>query len=102
MDIVAAISNYVTKMVSSDGSAGPSGKMKILLLDSETVRSYPRKAGVTTIAHNCYTQVSIISTAITQSTLLSHEVYLIEYVCAQGEDTGGLFACWGWSDSIVA
>ncbi|KAF8249716.1 Sec1-like protein [Wilcoxina mikolae CBS 423.85] len=58
MDIVAAISNYVTKMVSSDGSAGPSGKMKILLLDSETV--------------------SIISTAITQSTLLSHEVYLID------------------------
>jgi hypothetical protein len=37
MDIVAAISNYVTKMVSSDGAAGPAGKMKILLLDSETV-----------------------------------------------------------------
>ncbi|KAI5821161.1 Sec1-like protein [Pyronema omphalodes] len=58
MDIVAAISNYVTKMVSSDGAAGPSGKMKILLLDSETV--------------------SIISTAITQSALLAHEVYLID------------------------
>ncbi|MCJ1485310.1 vacuolar protein sorting-associated protein 45 [Schaereria dolodes] len=37
-----------------------SAKMKILLLDSETV--------------------SIVSTAITQSALLSHEVYLIEYL----------------------
>ncbi|PUU81309.1 Sec1-like protein [Tuber borchii] len=45
-------------MVSSTGAGGSSGKMKILLLDSETV--------------------SIISTAITQSTLLSHEVYLID------------------------
>ncbi|KAA8914847.1 Sec1-like protein [Sphaerosporella brunnea] len=58
MDIVAAVSNYVTKMVSSDGAAGPAGKMKILLLDSETV--------------------SIISTAVTQSQLLSYEVYLID------------------------
>jgi hypothetical protein len=37
MDIVLAVSNYVGKMVSADGAAGSSGKMKILLLDSETV-----------------------------------------------------------------
>ncbi|RPA86129.1 Sec1-like protein [Ascobolus immersus RN42] len=61
MDIVQAVSNYVTKMVSSEaagGAAGPASKMKILLLDNETV--------------------SIASTAITQSSLLSHEVYLID------------------------
>ncbi|KAG0635457.1 Sec1-like protein [Tuber brumale] len=58
MDIVSTVSSYVGKMVSSAGAGGSSGKMKILLLDSETV--------------------SIISTAVTQSTLLSHEVYLID------------------------
>ncbi|KAL7273184.1 vacuolar protein sorting-associated protein 45 [Rhizina undulata] len=58
MDIVTAASSYVNKMVSNEGAAGSSGKMKILLLDSETV--------------------SIVSTAITQSALLSHEVYLID------------------------
>ena len=37
MDIVATVTNYVTKMLSSDGSTSSSGKMRILLLDSETV-----------------------------------------------------------------
>lgn len=37
MDIVLAVSNYVQKMVSADGAAGSAGKMKILLLDDETV-----------------------------------------------------------------
>jgi len=77
MDIVSAVSSYVGKMVSSVGAGGSSGKMKILLLDSETVSatSHPiwfRRSNVV--------QVSIISTAITQSALLSHEVYLIEFV----------------------
>lgn len=41
MDIVQAVSGYVSKMVSlGDGAAGtPNAKMKILLLDSETVRN---------------------------------------------------------------
>jgi vacuolar protein sorting-associated protein 45 len=39
MDVIAAISNYVTKMVSTDGAGGSPGKMKIFLLDSETVCS---------------------------------------------------------------
>lgn len=40
MDVVQAVSGYVSKMVSyGDGTAGTtSAKMKILLLDSETVR----------------------------------------------------------------
>ena len=40
MDVVSAISGYVSKMVSAgDGASGTSSaKMKILLLDSETVR----------------------------------------------------------------
>jgi tRNA uridine 5-carboxymethylaminomethyl modification enzyme len=39
MDVVQAISGYVTKMVSAGDSAsgGAAAKMKILLLDSETV-----------------------------------------------------------------
>ncbi|KAG8532059.1 uncharacterized protein KY384_003696 [Bacidia gigantensis] len=60
MDIVAAVSGYVSKMVTSgDHASGvSSSKMKILLLDSETV--------------------PIVSTAITQSALLNHEVYLVD------------------------
>ena len=41
MDVVQAVSGYVSKMVSSGENATGSStsKMKILLLDSETVRS---------------------------------------------------------------
>lgn len=40
MDMVAAVSGYISKMVSSGDSStsGAAPKMKILLLDSETVR----------------------------------------------------------------
>jgi hypothetical protein len=38
MDIVQAVSGYVTKMVSTgDSATGSPAKMKILLLDSDTV-----------------------------------------------------------------
>lgn len=38
MDVVAAVSGYISKMVTAGESAtGSSSKMKILLLDSETV-----------------------------------------------------------------
>ncbi|KAK7967223.1 glucose-inhibited division protein A subfamily [Apiospora aurea] len=60
MDVVQAVSGYIAKMVSAGDSAtgAPSAKMKILLLDKDTV--------------------PIVSTAITQSSLLNHEVYLID------------------------
>ncbi|OGM40265.1 vacuolar protein sorting-associated protein 45 [Aspergillus bombycis] len=62
MDVVAAVSGYISKMVTagdpSTSGSSASAKMKILLLDSETV--------------------TIVSTAITQSALLNHEVYLID------------------------
>ncbi|ELR10438.1 vacuolar protein sorting-associated protein 45 [Pseudogymnoascus destructans] len=60
MDVIQAVTGYISKMVSAGDSASgtPSAKMKILLLDSETV--------------------NIASTAITQSALLNHEVYLID------------------------
>jgi len=60
MDVVQAASGYVTKMVTAGESAtgAPSAKMKILLLDRETL--------------------PIISTAVTQSALLNHEVYLMD------------------------
>ncbi|KAI9826823.1 MAG: vacuolar protein sorting-associated protein 45 [Thelocarpon impressellum] len=68
MDVVQAVSGYVSKMVSAGDSASgtPSAKMKILLLDSETV--------------------SIVSTAITQSALLNHEVYLIDRLDNQARE----------------
>lgn len=58
MDVSQAISGYISKIVMPGGSDGSSSKMKVLLLDKDTV--------------------SIVSTAISQSTLLNHEVYLID------------------------
>lgn len=62
MDIVQAVSGYITRMVSQGDSASGSSlaKMKILLLDKETV--------------------GILSTATTQSALLNHEVYLTDRI----------------------
>lgn len=57
MDISQAVANYISKIVMPSGEIS-SSKMKILLLDNETV--------------------SIVSTAVTQSSLLNHEVYLID------------------------
>ena len=38
MDVAVAVSGYVSKIAAlGDGAAGSSAKMKILLLDSETV-----------------------------------------------------------------
>ena len=60
MDVATAVQNYVSKIAGTgEGTAASqSSRMKILLLDSETV--------------------SIVSTAITQSALLKHEVFLID------------------------
>ncbi|KAF4628734.1 hypothetical protein G7Y89_g9414 [Cudoniella acicularis] len=68
MDVVQAVSGYISKMVSAGDSASgtSSAKMKILLLDSDTV--------------------SIVSTAITQSALLNHEVYLIDRLDNQNRE----------------
>jgi hypothetical protein len=65
MDLVQASTGYVTKMVSAGDSASgasgaPSTKMKILLLDRETL--------------------PFISAAVTQSSLLNHEVYLMDRI----------------------
>ncbi|KAF9869350.1 vacuolar protein sorting-associated protein 45 [Colletotrichum karsti] len=62
MDVAQAVAGYVSRMISSGDSlsSGQSAKMKVLLLDRETV--------------------PIVSTAITQSALLNHEVYLIDRI----------------------
>ncbi|KAL9046852.1 MAG: hypothetical protein Q9206_006966, partial [Seirophora lacunosa] len=60
MDVVSAVSGYISKVALAGDTASGTAKMKILLLDSETV--------------------PIVSTAITQSALLSHEVYLIDRI----------------------
>lgn len=56
MDVSQAVAGYISKMVTPSDTS--SAKMKILLLDRETV--------------------GIVSTAVTQSSLLNHEVYLID------------------------
>lgn len=84
MDLFQAVSGYIAKMVTAgdsstaSGGAGPSSlglssglpslsaKMKILLLDRETV--------------------PIVSTAATQSALLNHEVYLIDRLDNAGRE----------------
>ncbi|KAI0480801.1 glucose inhibited division protein A-domain-containing protein [Xylariaceae sp. FL0804] len=60
MDVVSAVSGYISKMVSAGDSASgaPSAKMKVFLLDRDTV--------------------PIVSTATTQSSLLNHEIYLTD------------------------
>lgn len=62
MDVLQAVSGYLSKMVATGEASTISSpaKMKILLLDRETV--------------------SIVSTATTQSALLNHEVYLIDRI----------------------
>ncbi|KAG5916657.1 hypothetical protein E4U42_007559 [Claviceps africana] len=65
MDISQAAANYMAKVVET-GADGSSSKMGILLLDSETV--------------------SIVSTAVTQSSLLNHEVYLIDRLDNAGRE----------------
>ena len=82
MDIVQAVSGYITKMVSVGDTAATgtsAAKMKILLLDNETVGLSPLPGALTHDADSC--KVPIVSTATTQSALLNHEVYLTEY-CA--------------------
>jgi tRNA uridine 5-carboxymethylaminomethyl modification enzyme len=65
MDVSQAISSYITRMVTPSGD-NSSSKMKTLLLDKETV--------------------SIISTAVTQSSLLNHEIYLIDRLDNAGRE----------------
>ncbi|OAQ90707.1 vacuolar protein sorting-associated protein 45 [Purpureocillium lilacinum] len=65
MDVSQAVAGYIAKIVSPPGEAS-SSKMKILLLDRETV--------------------SIVSTAVTQSALLNHEVYLIDRLDNAGRE----------------
>lgn len=68
MDVVKAVSGYITRMVSAGDTAGggPSAKMKILLLDRDTVQ--------------------IVSSAVTQSSLLTHEVYLTDRLDNQNRE----------------
>ncbi|KAF2750361.1 Sec1-like protein [Sporormia fimetaria CBS 119925] len=69
MDLVQAVSGYITKMMSvgDNATTGTSAaKMKILLLDPETV--------------------TILSTATTQSALLNHEVYLTDRLDNQNRE----------------
>ncbi|KPM36897.1 Mitochondrial translation optimization protein 1 [Neonectria ditissima] len=64
MDVSQAVAGYISKVVTTTDTS--SSKMKILLLDRETV--------------------NIVSTAVTQSSLLNHEVYLIDRLDNAGRE----------------
>ncbi|KAH6975895.1 glucose inhibited division protein A-domain-containing protein [Ilyonectria sp. MPI-CAGE-AT-0026] len=64
MDVSQAVAGYIAKVVTTTDTS--SSKMKILLLDRETV--------------------NIVSTAVTQSSLLNHEVYLIDRLDNTGRE----------------
>ncbi|KAJ3554877.1 hypothetical protein NPX13_g10491 [Xylaria arbuscula] len=67
MDAVQAVSGYINRMVATgDTVGGQSAKMKILLLDRDTVQ--------------------IVSSAVTQSSLLTHEVYLTDRLDNQNRE----------------
>jgi len=79
MDVSKAVSAYIERMITEVNG------MKVLLLDQETVR------GLSTPAARARapgpdsplilaSQTPIISTAFTQSSLLSHEVYLTDRI----------------------
>lgn len=80
MDVSQAVAGYISKMVSQgDSAAGTTNaKMKILLLDSETVSvAAPARSPTLTLTPR---KVSIMSTATTQSALLNHDVYLTDRI----------------------
>lgn len=73
MDVLKAVQNYVTKMVTQTQG------IKVLLLDTDTVRFTPlvlRRESTDEMDE----QTPIISLAATQSSLLSHEIYLTDSV----------------------
>jgi hypothetical protein len=72
MDVVKAVETYVTKMVSTPAA------MKVLLLDSHTVSSV--SLGMRRTVYGLFQQTPIVSLVSTQSTLLSHQVYLTDRI----------------------
>lgn len=70
MDVVKAVETYITKLIAVPQT------MKVLLLDGHTVRQlYLYSLPLLT-----YVQTPIVSLAVTQSTLLSHQVYLTDKI----------------------
>ena len=72
MDVVKAVETYITKMVSTPSA------MKVLLLDSHTVRT--SQCFTTMLVVIRVPQTPIVSLAATQSVLLSHQVYLTDRI----------------------
>lgn len=79
MDVLKAVQNYVTKMVTQTPG------IKVLLLDSNTVRGH-HLLRPKTRADRMRGQTPIISLAATQSSLLSHEIYLTDSVLSPSRE----------------
>jgi hypothetical protein len=72
MDVVKAVETYITKMVSVPSA------MKVLLLDSHTVRTSQCFTALLVLTR--VSQTPVVSLAATQSVLLSHQVYLTDRI----------------------
>lgn len=69
MDVLKALQTYISKMITEVPG------MKVLLLDSHTVRpSLSKRASIDR------PQTPIVSLVTTQSELLSHEIYLTDRI----------------------
>jgi hypothetical protein len=80
MDNVSAVSDYVGKIPFSTGAGGSSGKMKVLLISETGPFSFPAATKLTLEGLLPARCTGPMPTAITQSALLSYEVYIIELV----------------------
>ena len=73
MDVIKAIDTYIAKMVSTPNA------MKVLLLDTHTVRHRSTEC-LKQAEWILFSKTPIVSLASTQSTLLSHQVYLTDRI----------------------
>lgn len=83
MDVTTAIETYITKMVSEPSA------IKVLLLDSHTVGHILPPSPI----YLNLSQTPIISLASTQSTLLSHQVYLTDRIDNKNRDRMAHLKC---------
>lgn len=88
MDVVKAVETYITKMVSTPSS------MKVLLLDNHTVSAWvPLCSASADSRLPTRVQTPIVSLSATQSTLLSHQVYLTDKIDNKKRDRMAHMKC---------
>jgi len=87
MDVFKAVETYITKMVSEPSA------MKVFLLDTHTVRGDVPPIALRKSNFMRVLQTPIVSSASTQSTLLSHQVYLTDRIDNRKRDRMAHMKC---------